>query len=100
EFWLPFDVNVNFRKDKEKVVPPNRDTYDGEKLRAEHNAYFRELDEHINKLNETYKGKPTIAVAPVGQAVLALRDQIAAGTAPGLSKQMDLFTDPIGHARP
>ena len=39
-------------------------------------------------------------MVPVGQAVLALRQKIAAGSAPGLAKQTDLFTDSIGHARP
>jgi len=53
EFWLPFDVNVNFRK--EKAPPPDREVYDGKKLRAEHDAYFREIDEHVRMLNENTK---------------------------------------------
>jgi hypothetical protein len=32
--------------------------------------------------------------------VIALRTKIIAGDAPGLKEQNDLFTDPIGHARP
>ena len=36
-------------------------------------------------------------VAPVGQAVLALREKVIAGQAPGIKKQSELFTDPIGH---
>ena len=51
-------------------------------------------------LNEKYKGKPAVFVAPVGQAVMALRKKIAAGRAPGLTQQTDLFTDPIGHVKP
>ena len=39
-------------------------------------------------------------MVPVGQAVLALREKIIAGAAPGLKTQEDLFTDAIGHARP
>jgi len=37
---------------------------------------------------------------PVGQAVIALREKIIAGEAPGLKTQEDLFSDAIGHARP
>ncbi|HEX3658035.1 MAG TPA: hypothetical protein VHV55_19765 [Pirellulales bacterium] len=95
EFWLPFDVNVNFKK--EKVPPPNRDVFDMPKLEADHEKYFRDIDQHVRMLNEKYHGKPAVLVAPVGQAVLALREKIAAGAAPGLKKQTDLFTDAIGH---
>jgi len=98
EFWLPFDVNMNFRK--EKVPPPDRSVYDGKKLQEEHDKYFEGIDEKVKALNKQYAGKPAIFVAPVGQAVLALRKKIADGTAPGLTNQSDLFTDPIGHARP
>lgn len=98
EFWLPFDVNVNFRN--EKVHPPDRTVYDGKKLKEEHDKYFEGIDEKVKAFNKQYNGKPAIFVAPVGQAVLALRKAIADGAAPGLTKQTDLFTDPIGHARP
>jgi hypothetical protein len=98
EFWLPFDVNTNFRK--EKVKPPDRTAYDAKKLQEEHDKYFASIDEKVKELNKQYGGKPKIFVAPVGQAVLALRKKIADGSAPGLTKQMDLFTDAIGHARP
>ena len=98
EFWLPFDVNVNFRN--EKPSPPNRDVFDAKKLQDDHDKYFHDIDELVKTLNEKYGGKPAVYVAPVGQAVLALRKKIANGAAPGLSKQTDLFTDPIGHAKP
>ncbi len=98
EFWLPFDVNINFRKDKPGI--PNRDTFDAKKLQEEHDKYFAAIDEKVNAMNKTYGGKPAIFIAPVGQAVLTLRNKIAEGTAPGLTKQTDLFTDPIGHAKP
>ncbi|HEY5312993.1 MAG TPA: hypothetical protein VIK18_10760 [Pirellulales bacterium] len=95
EFWLPFDVNVNFKKGK--VPPPNRESFDLPKLTAEHEAYFRDIDQHVRMLNDKYHGQPAVFVAPVGQAVLALREKIAAGAAPGLKQQTDLFTDAIGH---
>ena len=96
EFWLPFDANVNFRN--EKPPSPDRSVFDLKKLQDEHDKYFHDIDELVKTLNEKYQGKPAVFVVPVGQAVLTLRKKIAAGTAPGLTKQTDLFTDPIGHA--
>ncbi len=98
ESWLPFDAYVDFRK--EKVAPPDREVFDAKKLEDEYDKAFRDTDAVVRRLNEKYQGKPVVLVAPVGQAVLALRKKIAAGAAPGLAKQSDLFADPIGHARP
>ena len=98
EFWLPFDVYVNFRK--EKAPTPDRTVFDLKKLQDEHDKYFHDIDEHVKALNAKYGGKPAIYVAPIGQAVLTLRQKIAEGAAPGLTKQTDLFTDAIGHAKP
>ena len=98
EFWLPFDVYVNFRKEKAPI--PDRAVFDLKKLQDEHDKYFHDIDEHVKALNAKYGGKPALFVAPVGQAVLTLRQKIAEGAAPGLTQQTDLFTDPIGHAKP
>jgi hypothetical protein len=57
------------------------------------------MDDHVRALNEKL-GKRVVFVVPVGQAVIALREKIIEGKAPGLKAQADLFTDPIGHARP
>ena len=38
--------------------------------------------------------------APVGDAVVKLRAMIVAGTYPGVTKQSELFRDPIGHGGP
>ena len=37
---------------------------------------------------------------PVGQAVIALREKIIAGQAPGLKTQWELFRDSWGHPAP
>lgn len=96
EFWLPFDVyNLNYKK--EKVSAPQRDQTDMAKLTADHEAYFKSMDDHVRELNAKYEGKPQVGVTPVGQAVLALRKAVVAGTAPGIEKQSELFTDAIGH---
>ncbi len=61
--------------------------------------YFRTMDEHIAALNKKL-GKQVVFVVPAGQAVIALREKIIDGQAPGLKTQEDLFLDPIGHPKP
>jgi hypothetical protein len=56
------------------------------------------MDAHVRSLNEQL-GRTVIAVVPVGQAVLGLREKIIQGVAPGVASQSALFTDPIGHCR-
>ncbi len=97
EFWLPFDIYDTTFKQRPRKVDHNAPT--GEELRSLHAPYFKSMDEHVMKLNGEY-GKPVLSVVPVGQAVIALREKIIAGQAPGLKQQEDLFTDAIGHARP
>lgn len=94
-FWLPYDVYDPSRK---KVDAVDRDALSGEELRKRHAPYFRSLDDHVRELNARH-GKPAVQVVPVGQAVIALRERIAAGRAPGLKTQAELFTDAIGHVR-
>jgi hypothetical protein len=97
EFWLPFDIYDTTFKIRPKKVDHNALT--GPELRKLHEPYFKSMDEHVRDLNKK-AGKKTVFVVPVGQAVIALREKIIAGEAPGLKTQDDLFTDPIGHAKP
>ncbi len=97
EFWLPWD-----HYDPAFKAPPGKVDHNAQtvaSLRAAHGAYFKAMDEHVAGLNEKY-GTAAVRVAPVGQAVLRLREKIIAGEAPGLKDQTDLFTDDIGHAKP
>src|SRR5947207_7566198 len=64
-----------------------------------HEPYFKSMDEHVRDLNKKL-GKDVLVIVPAGQAVIALREKIIAGKAPGLKVQEDLFTDAIGHAKP
>lgn len=97
EFWLPFDIyDVTFTKRPAKV---DHEALTIEELRKLHAPYFKSMDEHVVELNKKL-GEQVIYIVPVGQAVLALRERILAGNVPGLKKQSDLFTDPIGHASP
>jgi len=96
ENWLPWDVyDPKFKKPAKKV---DHDAPTVEELKKMHKPYFASIDEHVRELNKRYK-KDVVFVVPIGQAVLALREKILDGKAPGLKKQSDLFTDEIGHAK-
>ncbi len=96
ENWLPFDIyDVTFKLRPAKV---DHNALNGEQLQKLHEPYFSGWDEHVRELNKKL-GKETVFITPVGQAVVALREKIIAGQAPGIKVQEDLFTDPIGHAK-
>src|SRR4051812_31980746 len=94
--WLRWDVYEPTTKRPEKV---DHNAITGEELRKRHAPYFKEMDGHVAALNAKF-GKPVLSVVPAPQAVIALRERIIAGTAPGLTAQEDLFTDALGHGRP
>lgn len=96
EFWLPFDIYDPTFKKRPKQVNHNAVTI--EELKKLHEPYFKSMDDHVAELNKSL-GKNVVTVVPVGQAVIALREKIIAGTAPGLKEQSDLFTDAIGHGK-
>lgn len=97
ENWLPFDIyDPTFRERPAKV---DHNAITVAELRKIHEKYFKIIEEHVAELNKKH-GKQAVFVAPVGQAVTALREKIIAGEAPGLKEQADLFTDAIGHAKP
>ncbi len=91
--WVPFDglILANLHPDK-----AGRDALTGADLRRLHALYFPTVDEEVAALNRVY-GRPVLSVVPVGQALIALRERIRAGRAPGLHSQEELFTDPVGH---
>ena len=95
EFWLPFDDQALWAtRAKGVTIDPDKKTI--EELRAAHAPYFQSMDEHVRALNKEI-GKDAVFVVPVGQAVLALREKIIKGEAPGITKQSELFRDPPGH---
>lgn len=96
ENWLPWDhYDVAFKAPKGKV---DHNAPTAESLRTMHTPYFKSIDDHVAELNKKYKTQ-AVHVAPVGQAVIKLRETILAGKAPGLKEQNDLFSDAIGHAK-
>ncbi|MCY3021131.1 MAG: hypothetical protein NTW87_19125 [Planctomycetota bacterium] len=100
EFWLPFDAyephyyHLPPKKPTPATVDHNAPT--GESLRKMHAQYFDEMDALVRSVNQKL-GKQVLFVVPVGQAVIALREKIIAGQAPGLQAQAELFTDALGH---
>lgn len=96
ENWLPWDhYDTAFKAPKGKV---DHNAPTGESLRTLHAPYFKAFDEHVADLNKKHNTH-AVRIAPVGQAVIKLREAILAGKAPGLKEQNDLFTDAIGHAK-
>jgi hypothetical protein len=99
EFWLPFDQYEPHFYDPPQIPSPSKVDHNaatGASLRAMHERYFDEMDAHIRAVNQKL-GKQVLFVVPVGGAVIALREKIIAGEAPGLKAQEDLFTDALGH---
>jgi hypothetical protein len=94
--WLRWDVYEPTTKRPDKV---DHNAITGEELRRRHEVYFRSIDEHVRELNKK-QGKAVLFVVPAPQAVIALREKIIAGRAPGLKEQEDLFTDGVGHGKP
>lgn len=91
--WLRYDVYEPTMKRPAKV---DHNAITADELRARHAPYFKSIDDHVAERNKQH-GKPVLYVVPAPQAVLALREKIIDGKAPGLKSQEDLFTDPLGH---
>ncbi len=98
EYWLPND-------EYEPVYPlqtrkkTDHNATDLAKLREANARYAGDIEDLVRGINQRL-GKESVFVVPVGLASLALRERIAAGTAPGLKTQWDLFRDNWGHAQP
>ena len=66
---------------------------------AHRSAWLVNLEAQVRTLNTTI-GRTAVFLVPVSDAVSALREKIAEGRAPGLTKQTDLFRDDLGHPHP
>jgi hypothetical protein len=68
-----------------------------EKVRVSfRDSWLTGLETQVRALNASV-GHEAVCIVPVGDAVFALRERLAEGKAPGLSKQTDLFRDDLGH---
>jgi hypothetical protein len=91
--WMPFDQVVDNRRIRDNN---ERDDTKLDELLASTTAWRKKLEVQADELNKRYDRR-AVFIVPVGDAVVKLREQIAAGEFPGVTKQADLFRDPIGH---
>jgi hypothetical protein len=95
EFWIPNDVyDPVYPLQTKVIVDHNAATIPD--LKKQQDLYCQEVQKNLNELNSKL-GKNVFFMVPVGHAVVALREKIIAGQAPGLSVQQDLFRDNWGH---
>jgi hypothetical protein len=66
---------------------------------AHNTGWLASLETQVRTINTTV-GRTAVFLVPVSDAVFALRERIAEGRAPGLTKQTDLFRDDLGHPHP
>lgn len=93
ESWTPGDYLEKRVKDNAQ-----RDETDFTQLRADQEKWRGQIEAHAKAINEK-AGRAAVMIVPVGDAVVKLRELIAAGKAPGIAKQSELFTDQIGHGK-
>lgn len=73
-----------------------RDTRSLDGLRAANVAINRVIEKQVAEINRSH-GRDVIRIVPVNEAVTRLRERVIAGRVPGITRQSELFTDPIGH---
>jgi hypothetical protein len=96
--WVPFeDPELWLARLKPQSIDRNTKTVAD--LRAKHDPYFKLIEDHVRELNARIPAAK-IAVVPSGEAVIALRDKVIRGEAPGIKTQNELFTDVLGHPGP
>ncbi len=93
--WTPWD---GWEGTDKVAKNEDRDTRSLDQVRAANLKWRTTLEAQVAALN-TKLGRDAVCIVPVGDAVMKLRELIAAGKAPGLTKQTDLFTDQIGHGK-
>lgn len=94
ESWYPFDVpkgsagyiTNNSQRDDAKIAD----------LQAAMDEWRKRLEAQADDLNKQH-GKRAVFIVPAGEAVVKLRALVVEGKFPGVTKQSELFTDPIGH---
>lgn len=92
--WYPYDVPPTaegFVRDLSI-----RDSAKIPALQAPIDEWRTKLEAQADALNKKYE-KQAVFIVPVGDAVVKLRALVAEGKFPGITKQSQLFRDPIGH---
>ena len=93
ESWYPFDGPAPDKRIKNNAERDNAKVAD---LQAAMDDWRKKLEAQADELNKKH-AKQSVFIVPVGEAVVKLRALIIDGKYPGVAKQSDLFTDPIGH---
>ena len=92
--WAPRDGKMS------DFTNSMRDAVTAEEVRQMRDTHYTswqtKLEAQVKALN-TAVGKEAVCIIPASTAVYALRERIAEGTAPGLTKQTELFRDDLGH---
>lgn len=86
--------------EKSQMIENNeeRDARSLEGLRAANANIMGIVQKQVADLNARY-GREVIHIVPVGNAVIRLRELVVDGKVPGIKKQSELFSDPIGHGK-
>lgn len=97
--WLPYDDPIYpdpiSLKGRAKT---NWNARSMKEVRSMHAPYIKNATDQVQALNKQH-GKQVVFIIPVAQAVMALREKVAAGEVEGLKSQDDLFADSHGHVR-
>lgn len=93
ESWVPGDY-----LDKRVGKNDERDQVNLAKLKTDQEKWRGQMETQAKALNEK-AGREAVCIVPAGDAIVKLRELVAGGKAPGIAKQSDLFTDPIGHGK-
>ena len=96
--WIPYDndAGMGADPDPQRKAPINWDAMTGARLLAMHAPYYQELANQVRAVNARC-GKPVVFLVPTGRALIALREKIRLGQAPGITTQAALFNDRMGH---
>lgn len=102
--WMAFDhwepTSDPAAWDPAKMIHLNekRDDRPLHGLRTANASIKAVLQNQIAAINSTY-ARDVIHLVPVSDAVIRLRERVLAGNIPGIERQSELFTDPIGHGK-
>lgn len=93
--WVPFD---NIEKRVKDNAERDAARPDLEKMRADLKLWRGTIEAQVKELNKK-AGRDAVFIVPAGDAIVTLRELVADGKTPGLTKQSELFTDALGHGK-
>ncbi len=94
--WVPRDGQ------RGAFTNAQRDAADLAAIRKAQAPFTDKVRAQVEAINAQYAEKrkrPVVFMVPVGEAVVRLRERVAKGEVPGITKQSDLFRDDLGHGK-